>query len=149
VRGAGCRVLPLNLDVGIGTFQPVKAHDLREHAMHAERFALTDQTARALNETRARGGRIIAVGTTSLRVLETCVDDEGMFTPRSGETRIFIHPPRRVRAIDGLITNFHLPRSTLLMLVAAWIGDAWRTVYDEAVRTRYRFYSYGDASLLV
>ena len=145
----GCSIVYVTLDVGPGTFQPVKTTDIREHKMHTERFEFSRASAETVNQTRSKGGRIIAVGTTSLRVLEACMDDTGTFQARSGTTDIFIHPPYRIRAIDGLITNFHLPQSTLLMLVAAWLGmDGWRRVYAEAVACGYRFYSYGDSMLL-
>jgi S-adenosylmethionine:tRNA ribosyltransferase-isomerase len=146
-RGVG-RV-SVTLDVGLGTFQPVKTDDVRQHTMHAERFVMPETTADALNAARADGRRVIAVGTTALRVLETCIDDDGVYQPRAGVTSIFIHPPMLPRSIDALITNFHLPRSTLLMLVAAWTGgNEWRRLYAVAIAERYRFYSYGDAMLL-
>jgi len=147
LRARGCAILPITLNVGLGTFQPVKGDDARTHEMHSELVAVSTGTADALNAARAAGRRIIAVGTTALRALESCYD-AGVYKPGNASTCIFIHPPDRVRAADLLLTNFHLPRSTLLMLVAAMIGPAWRTLYDEAVRLRYRFYSYGDAMLL-
>jgi S-adenosylmethionine:tRNA ribosyltransferase-isomerase len=148
LRARGCSILSVTLDVGIGTFQPVAVDDLRQHRMHAEHCRIDAATATALNAARAAGRRIIAVGTTALRTLETCLDAHGHFQPFDGPTDIFIHPPMRIRAIDGLLTNFHLPRSTLLVLLAAWLGpDVWRALYDEAIHRRYRFYSYGDAML--
>jgi len=149
LRERGVLIETVTLDVGAGTFLPVQSGDVRRHHMHAEHFVLPGNTAAALNAARAGGARIVAVGTTSLRVLETCIDAQGRFEARAGATALFIHPPCSIRSIDGLITNFHLPRSTLLMLVAAWLGgDRWRSIYSAAREAGYRFYSYGDASLL-
>lgn len=148
LRTRGCEILSVTLAVGLGTFQPIKGDDARLHHMHAEHAVVPATTAAALNAARAQGRRIIAVGTTVVRTLESCLDAHGSFQPYDATTALFIHPPQRVRAVDALITNFHLPRSTLLMLIAAFIGPAWRTIYEEAVRLRYRFYSYGDAMLL-
>ena len=139
----------VTLHVGVGTFKPVKADDLSEHRMHAERFEIPPAAAAAINEAP---GRIVAVGTTSVRVLEGCARDAaGRVLAQSGETDIFIHPPDTVRCAGALLTNFHLPRSTLLMLVSAFAGDReWvLEAYREAVRERYRFFSYGDCMLLV
>jgi S-adenosylmethionine:tRNA ribosyltransferase-isomerase len=142
----GVRRVDLTLHVGAGTFKPVESDDPVLHRMHAERYSLTGDAATMLNDTRASGGHIWALGTTSLRVLETVVGADGRFTGRAGETAIFIRPPHVVRGADRLITNFHLPRSTLLMLVAAFAGyDLTRRVYDCARAEGYRFYSYGDA----
>jgi S-adenosylmethionine:tRNA ribosyltransferase-isomerase len=139
----------VTLHVGAGTFLPVKADDTADHRMHAEWGSITDETAQALNEARARGGRIIAVGTTSLRLLESAARDDGTIAPFSGDTAIFITPGYRFKATDGLMTNFHLPRSTLFMLVSAFAGlERMREAYAHAIGTGYRFYSYGDASLL-
>ena len=139
----------LTLHVGAGTFLPVKADDVGDHVMHAEWGEITADLAGALNAVRGSGGRIIAVGTTVARLLETAVDAEGHIRPFAGETSIFIRPGHRVRGFDGLMTNFHLPRSTLFMLVAAFSGlDRMQRAYAHAVAQRYRFYSYGDASLL-
>ncbi len=139
----------VTLHVGAGTFLPVKAEDTTEHRMHAERGSVSEATAAALNEARARGGRIVAVGTTSLRLLESAAREDGTIAPFSGDTAIFITPGYRFRAVDLLMTNFHLPRSTLFMLVSAFSGlEAMRAAYDHAITTGYRFYSYGDASLL-
>jgi len=150
LRAKGCSVLALTLHVGIGTFKPVTADDVRRHVMHAEDCSLSPAIAAELNTARARGRRIIAVGTTVLRTLEHCLAADGRFQPFSGATDLFIHPPNKIRSIDGLLTNFHLPRSTLLMMVAAWVGpQRWRSLYETAVRARYRFYSYGDAMLLL
>ncbi|MGE0856673.1 MAG: tRNA preQ1(34) S-adenosylmethionine ribosyltransferase-isomerase QueA, partial [Hyphomicrobiaceae bacterium] len=139
----------VTLHVGPGTFLPVKADDTRDHVMHVEQGEVSADTASALNEVRAKGGRIVAVGTTSLRLLESAADETGRIAPFAGGTGIFITPGYRFRAVDALMTNFHLPRSTLFMLVAAFSGlDTMRGAYAHAVTSRYRFYSYGDASLL-
>jgi S-adenosylmethionine:tRNA ribosyltransferase-isomerase len=139
----------LTLHVGAGTFLPVKADDTAEHRMHAEWGTISPATADALNATRAGGGRIVAVGTTSLRLLESAVGDDGIIRPFSGETSIFITPGYRFRAVDLLMTNFHLPRSTLFMLVSAFAGrETMLAAYAHAIAAKYRFYSYGDATLL-
>lgn len=140
----------LTLHIGIGTFSPVRVERIDTHHMHQEWYSLPANTAERLNQQRACGGRIIAVGTTSLRTLETVWRKYGHFQAESGETSIFIYPGQPIGAIDGLITNFHLPRSTLLMLVAAWIGRRQvLNLYQEAIRKGYRFYSFGDTSLLI
>ncbi len=139
----------VTLHVGAGTFLPVKAEDTSGHRMHAEWGEISQDTAAALNRVRARGGRIVAVGTTSLRLVETAASPAGDILPYAGETAIFITPGYRFRAVDVLISNFHLPRSTLLMLVAAFSGlETIKAAYAHAVREGYRFYSYGDACLL-
>ena len=139
----------VTLHVGAGTFLPVKADDTADHRMHAEWAEISAETADALNRTRAKGGRLIAVGTTSLRLLESAADEEGSLRPFSGETQIFITPGYRFKAADLLITNFHLPRSTLFMLVAAFSGlETMQQAYAHALISGYRFYSYGDACLL-
>ncbi|TPJ31787.1 tRNA preQ1(34) S-adenosylmethionine ribosyltransferase-isomerase QueA [Mesorhizobium sp. B2-7-2] len=139
----------VTLHVGAGTFLPVKADDTTDHKMHAETGSVSPQTAAALNAAKARGGRIICVGTTSLRLLESAARDDGRIEPWSGPTDIFITPGYRFRTADMLMTNFHLPRSTLFMLVSAFSGlEAMRSAYAHAIENRYRFYSYGDASLL-
>lgn len=156
LEAKGVRLCYVTLHVGAGTFLPVKAESVSEHVMHEERYELGEETARALNEARASGRRVIAVGTTSMRVLETVgARSDGPIVPCAGRTRIFIHPPYRFRIVDGLLTNFHLPRSTLLMLVSAFAdpgGLSGRerilSAYADAVRERYRFFSYGDAMLL-
>ena len=138
----------VTLHVGAGTFLPVKTDEVADHRMHAERGEVSPETAAALNAARARGGRIVCVGTTSLRLLESAADPDGTVRPYSGETSIFITPGHRFRACDVLMSNFHLPRSTLVMLVAALAGhDAQRAAYAHAVADGYRFYSYGDAGL--
>ncbi|MDR4305301.1 tRNA preQ1(34) S-adenosylmethionine ribosyltransferase-isomerase QueA [Chelatococcus sambhunathii] len=138
------------LHVGAGTFLPVKAEDTDDHRMHAEFGVLDAETAEALNETKAAGGRVVAVGTTSARLLESAVATSGLIAAFSGETDIFITPGFRFRAIDALMTNFHLPRSTLMMLISAFAGlDVVKRAYAHAVEQRYRFYSYGDACLFL
>ena len=140
----------LTLHVGAGTFLPVKADDTDDHEMHAEWGRIDAATAGRLNAVRARGGRVIPVGTTGLRLLESACGEDGHLRPFEGDTAIFITPGYRFHAIDGLITNFHLPRSTLFMLVSALMGlDRMRAAYRHAIATGYRFYSYGDASLLL
>lgn len=137
------------LHVGAGTFLPVKVDDTDDHKMHAERGFLDEETVQKINETRRRGGRIVAVGTTSLRLLESAADDAGVLHPFEGETDIFITPGYRFKAIDLLITNFHLPKSTLFMLVSAFSGlETMKAAYAHAIAEKYRFYSYGDCSLL-
>jgi len=138
------------LHVGAGTFKPVEVEDPAEHVMHAESYVLPAPAAATLNRTRAKGRKIWAVGTTSVRTLETSVRPDGMFEERWGDTRMFIRPPYEFRAVDRLLTNFHLPRSTLLMLVAAFAGyDLTMRAYREAIENGYRFYSYGDAMAII
>jgi S-adenosylmethionine:tRNA ribosyltransferase-isomerase len=138
------------LHVGRGTFAPLGASALRERRLHAEDFELPDATARAIRAARARAGRVIAVGTTSARVLESCVDANGEVNARAGTTELFLAPGDRFRAIDGLLTNFHLPRTSLLLLVAAFAGrEPVLAAYAEAIAHGYRFYSYGDAMLIL
>jgi S-adenosylmethionine:tRNA ribosyltransferase-isomerase len=140
----------LTLHVGAGTFLPVKVEDTSDHRMHAEWGRIDQATANRLNERRAAGGRLIAVGTTSLRLLESAASQEGTIEPFEGDTAIFITPGYRFRAVDGLMTNFHLPRSTLFMLVSALMGlERMQAAYAHAIAQEYRFYSYGDASLLL
>jgi S-adenosylmethionine:tRNA ribosyltransferase-isomerase len=146
----GVRRADLTLHVGAGTFKPVETEHPADHVMHEESYVLPARSAEILNETRKSGARIWAVGTTSVRTLESAVGDDGIFREKSGETRIFIRPPYAFRAIDRLITNFHLPRSTLVMLVAAFAGyDLTMRAYQEAVGERYRLYSYGDAMVVL
>ena len=140
----------LTLHVGAGTFLPVKAEDTDDHRMHAEWGRIDAATADRLNAVRAAGGRVIAVGTTSLRLIESATGDDGIVRPFEGDTSIFITPGYRFRGIDGLMTNFHLPRSTLFMLVSALMGlETMQAAYAHAIASDYRFYSYGDASLLL
>jgi S-adenosylmethionine:tRNA ribosyltransferase-isomerase len=150
LEAAGILTETLTLHVGAGTFLPVKADDTDDHVMHAEWGRIDAATAERLNAVRARGGRVIAVGTTSLRLLESAAHDTGEIAPFEGDTAIFITPGYRFKAIDGLMTNFHLPRSTLFMLVSALMGlETMQSAYSHAIDEGYRFYSYGDASLLL
>jgi S-adenosylmethionine:tRNA ribosyltransferase-isomerase len=147
-RGIGRETLTLH--VGAGTFLPVKSEKIEEHKMHAEWGRIDASTANRLNAVRRAGGRLISVGTTSLRLIESAADVDGTIRPFEGDTAIFITPGYRFKAIDGLITNFHLPRSTLFMLVSALMGlDVMKSAYGHAIEAGYRFYSYGDASLLL
>ncbi|MGZ3323231.1 MAG: tRNA preQ1(34) S-adenosylmethionine ribosyltransferase-isomerase QueA [Xanthobacteraceae bacterium] len=149
LRARGVGLHRLTLHVGAGTFLPVKVEDTEGHRMHAEWGSLSTETARALNAARAAGGRIVAVGTTSLRLLESAAAEDGTIEPFDGETAIFITPGYRFRAVDILLTNFHLPRSTLFMLVSAFSGrETMQQAYAHAIKSGYRFYSYGDACLL-
>ncbi|MCL2469691.1 MAG: tRNA preQ1(34) S-adenosylmethionine ribosyltransferase-isomerase QueA [Alphaproteobacteria bacterium] len=149
LKARGIELHSLTLHVGVGTFLPVKAARIQDHVMHAESGLLDAPTARALNEARAQGRRLVAVGTTVARLLESAADDSGLIHPFCGETSIFITPGYRFRAVDVLLTNFHLPKSTLLMLVSAFAGySAIQEAYQHAIKQGYRFYSYGDATLL-
>jgi S-adenosylmethionine:tRNA ribosyltransferase-isomerase len=140
----------VTLHVGVGTFKPVTAELVEQHAMEAERFSVTEEAAGRINATRANGGRIVAVGSTAARTLETVADSQGRVQAQTGRTDIFIYPPYRFRVVDALLTNFHLPRSTLIMMVAALAGrDLVLRAYAEAIRQRYRFYSYGDCMLIL
>ena len=146
---AGIEQAYVTLHVGAGTFQPVDSEDLTRHTMHAERYRIAPETARAIAQARARGGRIVAIGTTTLRALESSADAAGNVRAGDAETRLFVTPGYRFRVVDRLVTNFHLPRSTLLMLVSAFAGyDNIRAAYAHAIAQRYRFFSYGDAMLL-
>ncbi len=138
------------LHVGLGTFRPVKTQNILEHKMHSEYFELSETSAQKLNEVRRAGNRIVACGTTSVRILESCCNKDGIFKPKRGETNIFIYPPYEFLGTDSLITNFHLPESTLLMLVSAFAGrEETLNLYNTAVEQQYRFFSFGDAMLLV
>ncbi|MFW2343247.1 tRNA preQ1(34) S-adenosylmethionine ribosyltransferase-isomerase QueA [Brevundimonas sp.] len=149
IRARGVSTHAVTLHVGAGTFLPVKVDDLAEHRMHSEWGTVSEETAKALNRVRANGGRIVCVGTTSLRLLESATDEAGVVRAFHGDTAIFITPGYRFRAVDVLMTNFHLPKSTLFMLVSAFAGTAtMRAAYAHAIATGYRFYSYGDGSLL-
>jgi S-adenosylmethionine:tRNA ribosyltransferase-isomerase len=140
----------LTLHVGAGTFLPVKVDETKDHVMHSEWGRIDTETAKRLNTVRTNGGRVIAVGTTVLRLLESAADENGVIQPFSGDTAIFITPGYQFRAVDGLMTNFHLPKSTLFMLVSAFMGlDVIQSAYAHAIAAEYRFYSYGDASLLL
>jgi S-adenosylmethionine:tRNA ribosyltransferase-isomerase len=146
----GVRRAELTLHVGVGTFKPVAAEDISEHVMESERYTVPAATAEAINGTRAAGGRIVAVGSTTVRTLETVADAQGRIASGAGRSALFIYPPYRFRAVDALLTNFHLPRSTLLMLVSAFAGmELIRRAYQEAIRQQYRFYSYGDCMFIV
>ena len=150
VRAKGVKTAFVTLHVGLGTFRPVKADNILDHHMHAELCMISEETAAILNETKANGGRVICVGTTSCRTLESLVNDDGSFEPKSRWTEIFIYPGYKFKAMDGLITNFHLPESTLVMLVSAFAGrENVLAAYEEAVRERYRFFSFGDAMCIL
>lgn len=149
IEGSGIQRAQVTLHVGAGTFLPVTADDTSDHKMHAEWGEVSAAAAMAINTARQNGGRVIAVGTTSLRLLETAADTNGIVHPFTGETSLFIMPGYRFKTIDMLMTNFHLPRSTLFMLVCAFAGtDTMKKAYEHAISSGYRFYSYGDASLL-
>jgi S-adenosylmethionine:tRNA ribosyltransferase-isomerase len=146
----GVRTTMITLHIGIGTFAPVKARDIEDHTMEAEWIEISEETAREIKDTKARGGRVISVGTTTTRALESFSDGNGGVRCGKGMTSLFIYPPYRFRVIDGLVTNFHLPKSTLIMLVSAFAGkDLLMKAYQEAVRRKYQFYSYGDAMLII
>ena len=149
LKAKGVRIAPLTLHVGLGTFRPVSVDDVDSHKMHSEYYELPESSAALLRETRKQGGRIIAVGTTSTRTLETVIRDHGDFVEATGWTDIFIFPGQEVKGIDGLITNFHLPKSTLIMLVSALsTREHILHAYEEAVANGYRFFSFGDAMFL-
>ena len=150
IRKMGIDIVPILLHVGLGTFRPVKAENVEDHLMHEEYYMVTEEAAERINRARQYGGRIVCIGTTSVRTLETVADDQGIVHPGFGTTSIFIKPGVRFKATDVLITNFHLPESTLLMLVSAFIGrEEALNLYQEAVRKRYRFFSFGDCTLLL
>ncbi len=150
IRAKGVKTAFVTLHVGLGTFRPVKAENILEHHMHAELCMMSAETAAILNETKANGGRVICVGTTSCRTLESLVNDDGSFEAKSKWTEIFIYPGYTFKAMDGLITNFHLPESTLVMLVSAFAGrEQVLSAYEEAVREKYRFFSFGDAMCIL
>lgn len=150
LRAQGTAVVPVLLHVGLGTFRPVKESQISDHVMHSEYFSISRESADEINRRRAAGGRVIAVGTTSCRVLESASDDDGALREMSGDTGIFIYPGYRFKAVDALITNFHLPESTLLMLVSAFYNrEKILAAYRCAVEERYRFFSFGDAMLIV
>lgn len=150
LRARGIGFAEVTLHVGLGTFRPVKEDDILDHKMHSEWYSISEETAAQINAAKAAGGRVIAVGTTSCRTLEAAATQYGAIQACSGDTDIFIYPGYRYKAIDGLITNFHLPESTLIMLVSAFCGyDNTMNAYKEAVAQRYRFFSFGDAMLIV
>jgi S-adenosylmethionine:tRNA ribosyltransferase-isomerase len=150
LRARGVSIAEITLHVGPGTFRPVQAERIEDHQMHEERYRLSTTAARTINRCRQRGGRVIAIGTTSVRVLETCATDQRTVTPGNGRTRIFLHPPKTPKVCDGLLTNFHLPRSTLLMLVSTFTSvEDVKAAYELAIKNQFRFYSYGDCMLLL
>lgn len=149
IRGKGIAIVPVLLHVGLGTFRPVKVEDVSSHVMHSEYYEVSQEAAEALNAVRANGGRIICVGTTAVRTLETVTTDDGVVHAGAGYTSIFITPGVPFHAADAILTNFHLPESTLLMLVSAFMGqEKALAAYEEAVRERYRFFSFGDAMFI-
>ena len=149
IEDSGVRIARVTLHVGLGTFRPVKVENVLEHHMHSEYYHVSKEAADIINDTRRNGGRVISVGTTSTRTLESVAQDDGTIVPGSGNTEIFIYPGYKFKAIDCLITNFHLPESTLLMLVSALAGkDHILAAYEEAVKERYRFFSFGDAMFI-
>ena len=146
IKAKGIDIVPVLLHVGLGTFRPVKAENVEDHVMHAEFYQVTPQAAQRINEARRRGGRVIATGTTSVRTLESAATPEGELLPQSGWTQIFITPGYTFKMVDALITNFHLPGSTLVMLVSAFLGrEPTLRAYRQAVQEGYRFFSFGDA----
>lgn len=146
IKDKGVQIVEVLLHVGLGTFRPVKEDNILKHEMHSEFIEMSEQNADILNKAKKTGKRIIAVGTTSVRVLETSCNEKGLFIPMKTNTNIFIYPSYKFKAVDALITNFHLPESTLIMLVSAFIGrDETIKVYEEAVKQKYRFFSFGDA----
>ncbi|NNG67934.1 tRNA preQ1(34) S-adenosylmethionine ribosyltransferase-isomerase QueA [Caldanaerobacter subterraneus] len=150
IRNMGVKTVFITLHVGLGTFRPVKEEIIENHKMHEEFYIVTEEAANAINEARKNGGRIIAVGTTSTRTLETVADESGYIHPKSGWTDIFIYPGYRFKAIDGMITNFHLPESTLIMMVSAFAGkENIMRAYKIAIENKYRFFSFGDAMLII
>lgn len=150
IRQMGVNIAHVTLHVGLGTFRPVKVDDVEKHHMHSEFYVVEEDQAKLINDTKKNGGRIISVGTTSCRTLESAADEDGNLQAKSGWTEIFIYPGYQFKIIDGLITNFHLPESTLLMLVSALAGkENIMKAYEEAVRERYRFFSFGDAMLII
>jgi len=150
LNASGITVATVTLHVGLGTFKPVTTERIEDHQMGAERFTISEESAKAIQETKRAGGRVVAVGTTVVRTLETVAEKNGAIVPVSGESRLFITPGFQFKVVDMLMTNFHLPKTTLLMLVSAFAGiEPIRRAYAEAVRERYRFYSYGDAMLIL
>lgn len=140
----------VTLNVGAGTFLPVRSENIKDHKMHFEFYEISQETANLINETKKRGKKVVAVGTTSLRVLESCCDENGVLNAKKTKTDIFIYPPYKFKVIDALMTNFHLPKSTLLMLICAFVGkESAFKIYEHAIKNNYRFYSYGDSSLLL
>lgn len=150
IEDMGVTVAYVTLHVGIGTFRPVKAENIEDHEMHSEHYWVSEETAKKINETKKDGGRVIAVGTTSCRTLESASDENGMLVPCSNSTNIFIYPGYKFKCIDGLITNFHLPESTLIMLVSAFAGrENVLNAYNNAITEEYRFFSFGDSMVVI
>ena len=150
IRAMGVDIVTITLHVGLGTFRPVKEENITEHVMHSESYHVAEEAAQRINQVRRQGGRVIAVGTTSCRTLESVTDAQGVTHAGSGDTDIFIYPGYVFHGIDGLITNFHLPESTLLMLVSAFASrEIMLNAYRVAIEERYRFFSFGDASLIL
>ncbi len=150
IKGMGVEVVDVLLHVGLGTFRPVKADDVTEHHMHSEYYEISEQAAQAINRAKKEGHRVIAVGTTSVRTLESATDQNGFVKPVKDNTEIFLYPPYKFKCVDGLITNFHLPKSTLVMLVSCFSSrEKVLELYDVAVKERYRFFSFGDACLFL
>ena len=149
LRDKGVKIAEVTLHVGLGTFRPVKVENVLEHHMHSEYYEITKEACDIINNTKANGGKVISVGTTSTRTVESAADENGLLTPKKGDTDIFIYPGFNFKVIDSLITNFHLPESTLIMLVSALAGrENVLAAYEEAVKERYRFFSFGDAMLI-
>ncbi|MGP1403818.1 MAG: tRNA preQ1(34) S-adenosylmethionine ribosyltransferase-isomerase QueA [Catonella sp.] len=150
IRQKGIRIASITLHVGLGTFRPVKVEDVNNHHMHTEWYEVNNEAADIINETKKNGGRVICVGTTSCRTIESVADENGFMSAKTGETDIFIYPGYKFKVMDGLITNFHLPESTLVMLVSAFAGkERVLSAYETAVKERYRFFSFGDAMILL
>ena len=150
IRQKGIRIASITLHVGLGTFRPVKVEDVNNHHMHTEWYEVNNKAADIINETKKNGGRVICVGTTSCRTIESVADENGFMSAKTGETDIFIYPGYKFKVMDGLITNFHLPESTLVMLVSAFAGkERVLSAYETAVKERYRFFSFGDAMILI
>lgn len=150
IRANGVEIVHVTLHTGLGTFKPVEVEDIREHVMHREYFSVTEESASRINRVKQAGGKVFAVGTTTVRTLETAAQSDGTLRAMSGESQIFIYPPYRFKIPDAIITNFHMPRSTLLMMISAFMGREFLLeCYAHAIAERYRFYSYGDAMLII
>lgn len=150
IRQKGIKIASVTLHVGLGTFRPVKVEDVNNHHMHSEWYEVNKEAADIINETKKNGGRVICVGTTSCRTIESVADEDGLMSAKTGETDIFIYPGYKFKVMDGLITNFHLPESTLVMLVSAFAGkERVLSAYETAVKEKYRFFSFGDAMILI
>ena len=150
LSGAGIKFAKVTLHVGLDTFKPIIAPNVEEHKIHSELYRIIPEEAAKINQVKANGGRVIAVGTTSVRVLETCAQNDGQVIPRQGKTSLFITPGYKFKTVDAMITNFHLPETSLLVMIAAFIGsNLWQKAYQSAIDSDYRFYSYGDAMLII